>query len=470
MSETREAFRSVGRIRTIIRQTSIAWVQDFRPLRRDVLVRLQNPWQANPGDLLEYELTRSAGKESRWHGEDVIFNHQLDLKQLLGMADKGLSESGLHELLRLMRAQPDQAKGLFSPGLPPALLKQLLEWDGFPVPRKAVLACLKQEGLRAAVARRVLGMEKPDPEWLALLFASSLPGELDQLLVPHLLADEALLRTPPDLGPERDQRVRAWINANDDLRLLLLLDPAKWTDKDVDRWLSAGDLTDPESGVLSSLWADWFAGLDAASRQFFLRRLWKRARVTEAGVPAVFTADEAWQSMLKELCADPEFGEAARRELMGSGDLDPALALRFLLESADAEDEPRFLTALADSDLQLGDLEPAQATGLYHKAACLEEAQRLSLRSRLAAQPGLAAQLEGWLAGAVTQAAALDGLSALESFSRGFVQRLIGMPMSALQRKALVAGISARSPERWADRYLASEAEKQVWREAGAPL
>jgi hypothetical protein len=466
MSESASVMRSVGRIRTIVEATSIAWVMDVRDLKRDVLVRLQNPWQANPGDLLEYELKRSAGEASRWHGEDVVFNHNLSLGELVGMAAKGLSECGQKELLRLLATDPVAAHDFFKQPLPEKLLAQLLAWSEFPLPSALVTRLLDKEATFAQAAARLLTGGKADDGLLKRVVAFAPVAELDTALLEALKELEGMF--PLDLASVQGgaRRVIGWLRDSQDLRFLALLDPLRWTDEQLNSWLSSNTVF--AAGEMTGLWAAWLEGLDTASASSFLKRIWLDSRSQKLTVPQALRDTEVWRGMLAAEAKGGEAAQAARDELTG-GALSPELALQFLLDGIEGQQQLECLGVLAKAG-QLPDIAGADALSLYHAAELLAEDDRLNLRANLATHGEIAEKLSEWLGASDTRELALDGLSALPSFDRGLLQRLLSTPMSPRQRSLLAAAITRRSPERWQERYLLDEDERALWLAAGAPF
>ncbi len=466
MSESASVMRSVGRVRTIVEATSIAWVMDVRDLKRDVLVRLQNPWQANPGDLLEYELKRSAGEASRWHGEDVVFNHSLGLSELVGMAGRGLSECGQKELLRLLATDREAARDFFKQALPEKLLAQLLAWSEFPLPSALVTRLLDQDATFAQAATRLLATGRADDELLKRIVASAPVAELEAGLLETLKQREGLF--PFDLASVQGgaRRVIGWLRDSQDLRFLALLDPLRWSDEQLNSWLSSDTVF--AAGEMTPLWTAWLAGLDAAAAASFLKKVWLGSRSQKLVLPQALCDTSAWRNMLATEAKGGEAAQAAREELTG-GELSPELALQFLLDGIEGQQQLDCLTVLAKAG-QLPEITDADALKLYHAADLLTEDDRLNLRVGLAASTVVSQQLLEWLGSSDTRDHALDGLSALPSFDRGLLQRLLSTPMSPRQRALLAAAISKCSPERWQERYLLDEDERSLWVAAGAPF
>ncbi len=88
----------------------------------------------------------------------------------------------------------------------------------------------------------------------------------------------------------------------------------------------------------------------------------------------------------------------------------------------------------------------------------------------LAANAEIQAMLEESIADEVLRRAALGCLCHAVEFNRGQVQRLLPLPMEQDLRCALAQAITARSPERWQERYFVSPELAAAWREAGAQL
>jgi hypothetical protein len=475
MSESLDGARSIGRVRTVVKQSAIAWVSDYRPLDRDVLVRLNNPWQARPGELLDYELKRSAGDKSRWHGVDVIFGRQPGLEELLALdGGEGLSPSGLHAVLAEIARDPRRLAAVFSPQTSRALKRQLLDEHGFPLPAALVEACLGHPALRDAARRRVAA------------------GPLDAGRLQHLLSERGkpvqeaalwrrvreecpeLLRRPLELPAEGlGERVRAWLREFNEPWLLLQLPPAAAES-------AAGALL--RAGLFSRTPAD--ADLAQALEQRFAQReiAILRAAFIESCTGSGPGADdplwedlsrrESWTRMLEGLVDHPQVAAPARQRLLGSARVEPHLALRLLLEGSAGPERPRLLAALAELPFAEAAGLPAETLLAWfdESLALADSASARRLQTWLGQFAAVAERIEDWLGDETRRPAALAALCAAPAFGRGQIQRLLGLAMDEEQRRALVAAVSARSPERWQERYLLSEAETDLWRAAGAPV
>lgn len=472
MSTPADGARSIGRVRTIVKESSIAWVTDFQPLERDVLVRLSNPWQAKPGELLDYELRRSAGEQSRWHGADVIFNREFSLADVLALdTGRGLSAAGLRFVLATIAREPQRLGEVFSQTTSLALKKQILEYQEFPLPAKLVEACLRHEGLRVSAKRRVQGGPLDADGLAALLADRGRPA--DEAALWKRVREEApeLLRAPLDLPAEGlVERIRGWRRATgEDLLLLHLpVDAAPAMALDL---LQAGLFArQPADAELAAALQERFGGHEEAILEAALRD--SKRRAAQPDPLDGLRENSAFGRVLERLVDDATVGAEALARLLGGASVEPRLALRLLLESGGGPDRPRLLAALPGLPAtEAGDLPAERLLEWFDESSTLSEAADVrGLQRWLGGFAAVAERCEGWLAEADRRDSALAALAAAPAFGRGLVQRLLGLPMDAETRRALAAAISARNPERWNDRYLLSAEEREAWKDAGAPL
>lgn len=471
MSDSPAAVRSIGRVRTIVNQSSIAWVTDFRPLDRDVLVRLSSPWQAKPGELLDYELHRSAGEQSRWHGADVIFNREFTLADALALdGGEGLSHAGLRFVLAAVAREPQRLGEVFSPATTRALKRQVLEFEEFPLPAKLVQACLGHPGLRAAAKKRVQAGPLDAERLLSLLAERAKPAEEAALW--KRVREEApeLLRAPLPLASEGlSERVRGWRRVLDEPWLLLQLPVEGAPSHAIDLLLAGLFAPEPADAELARALEERFGGQEGAVLRAALHDPARRR--LESDPLDALGERPALRKALESLIDDPATGEEARRRLLGGATVDPALALRLLREGDGGADRPRLLAALSGLPVEAAAGLPADTLlGWFEESGSLPPEDARRLQAWLGAFAPVAERLEGWLAEPERRDAALVALAAAPAFGRGLVQRLLGLEMESAVRAALAAAITARSPERWSERYLLSDAERQAWKDAGAPV
>jgi len=472
MSDSCDGARSLGRVRTIVKHSAIAWVTDFRPLGRDVLVRLASPWQARPGELLDYELNRSAGEKSRWHGVDVVFNREIGLEDALALdGGEGLSPVGLRFVLAALAREPRRLGEVFSPATSRALKRQVLETESFPLPRKLVEACLQHPALRGA-ARRRLGAGPLDAEALrALLAERGKPAA--EAAVWKRVREEApeLLRAPLDLPASGlAERVAGWRRELDEPWLLLQLPPEAAAAAALDLLAAGLFAAEPADPELAAALEARFGERECE----ILRAALLDPRRRERGAdPLGGLGERPTLVRVLEAHADhPAVGAEVRKRLLGGAKVEPTLALRLLLEGAGGPERPRLLAALPDLPAEAVAELPAERLLEWFEAS--RELSDTSAARRLQRWLGgfapIAVQLEEWIAEERRRDAALAALASAPAFSRGLVQRLLGTPMDAELRVALAVAIGERSPERWSERYLLGDDEAALWREAGARL
>lgn len=461
--------RSFGRVLRIQAETALAWLADYRPLGREVLTRLNNPWQVNPGAVLEYELRRAAG--GRWQAADLVFNRRPGLEDLLALDEgRGLSAEGLDALQRLIAAAPENLGRVFARGSN-RLRQQLLEAEQFPLPRALLRAALDHPALAASAARRLLHGPLQDPAEVARLLVLAPPREeaglLTRLAAEH--PDWLLLHLPlPEEGLV--ERVTRWWRATGDLRWLRQVPAERLPEAAALPLLLAGvfgdqgELPDGESEA----WAAW---LDPTARRRLLTAAFRdkaRSGLTEdpfAGLGAEL------RDVLGELAADPRSGEEARALLLQRGELSPAAALDLLAKGAAGETRARLLDLLAAAPAaERPSLPAGLALQWFQEFAGEAQPTRAGLLEWLGPLPDVQARTEGWLADPATRRLGLEALCHAPAFDHGFLQRLMGKELPADLRRRLAQAVTRVSPERWQERYLVNDEERAAWQEAGVPL
>lgn len=459
--------RSFGRVMRI-QPDAVAWVADFRPLGRDVQVRLNSPWQSNPGHILEYELKLSSGGGNRWNGVDTVFNYQPDVDAVLALDEgKGLSAEGLQWLMRAIAREPRLLGRVFGPTGSLRLQQQLMEKDSFPLPRTLLLAALSHSGLAGRAAHRLWATPLRDAREASMVLRSV--GARDEGPWVERLTREHADWLLQSLDLEQSQVQRAWRRTND-MRWLLQV-PAAALPAQLGLFLlrggalAGGELPEVERQA-------WAAHVEGEQR----RRLLAAAFTDDArraGDEVIMQAmGEDFSAVLKSLAGDPRWGEEARRRLMERGELDASSALELLRSGAEGEARLRLLEILAVApESSRPPLDDALALECFTLGLTrLEEATGAALVQWAGGHSAVQGHVEDWLAAEETRERGLLALCHAGEFSRGRVQSLLGRPMSQALRVRLVEAISRRNPERWSERYLVNDGEAQAWREAGAPL
>jgi hypothetical protein len=463
--------RSFGLVRRI-QPDAVAWVADFRPLGREVQVRLRSPWQANPGQILEYGLKRAAGGGGRLNGVDTVFNFRPNLEQVLALDEgRGLSPEGLQWVMRAVAREPERIRQVFGPTTSVRLKQQLLEEETFPLPRTLLLAALAIAPLAGRAARRLLAGPLKHPREAALLLAG-VPPKGEESLVARVVRDHPdWLLDPLQLPAEgRRERVLRWWKGTGERRWLLQVPAEEIPATAALPLLQAGvfheDLLPPPEA------AAWRRHLDPATRRRLLAAAFQdpaRAALPEDPFAGL---DGDMRDVLSALAADPRWGDEARSRLLARGELNGAAALDLLRQGAAGEARTRLISLLAalpaDGRPVPG---PQLALELFAEGAARPDSPAgAALLDWLGGHAAVQAQVEEWLGAPDRREMGLLALGQAGDFSRALVQRLLGMAMSPATRSRLVAAISRHSPERWQERYLLSDEERSAWMEAGAPL
>ena len=461
--------RSFGRVLRIQAETALAWLADYRPLGREVLTRLNNPWQVNPGAVLEYELRRAAG--GRWQAADLVFNRRPGLDDLLALDEgRGLSAEGLAALQRLIAAAPESLGLVFSRGSN-RLRLQLLEAERFPLPRALLRAALDHPALAGGAARRLLHGPLQDPSEAARLLMLAPPREEAGLLARLAAAHADWLREHLPLPEEgRVERVTRWWRTTGDLRWLRQLPAERLPEAAALPLLLAGAFGN-HGGLPNGESEAWAAWLDPAARRRLLKAAFRdKARSGLAEDPLAGLGAEL-REVLGELAADPRSGEEARALLLQRGELSPAAALDLLTKGAAGETRELLLALLACAPAAERPQLPA-GLALQWFLECAGDGQpaRAGLLEWLGSLPEVQERTEGWLAEPGTLRVGLEALCHAPGYSHGFLQRLMGKELPADLRRRLAQAVTRVSPERWQERYLVSDEERAAWLEAGAPL
>ena len=466
--EERPRRRSFGRVLRI-QPDALAWLADYRPLGREVMTRLNNPWQVNPGAILEYELRRAAG--GRWQAADLIFNRRPGLHDLLALDEgRGLSPAGLEELLRLLAIDPGSV-GLVFRGAGDRLRQQILDAGHFPLPRALLQAALGHPALAGRAARRLLAGPLDDAEATARLLTLASPRDETALLARIAAERPQWLRQRLPL-PEDGlaARVSRWRKTTRDLRWLRQISAEQVEEAEALELLRAGAFGNV-AGMDEEERAAWAHWLDAASRRRLLAAAFRdkgRAGLTEDPFAGL---GREYRELLTSLAADPQWGEEARALLLERAELPPATALELLAKGARGEARERLLALLAAAPAAERPRPPAApALEWFKEAATSTWPWRAGLLEWLGPLPEVQDCREAWLADPDKQALGLEALCHAPDFSHGLVQRLLGKELLPEMRARLAAAISRVNPERWGERYLANDAERETWRAAGAPL
>ncbi len=455
--------RSFGRILRI-EEDGTAWVADFRPLGREVLVRLRSAFVANPGHLLEYEL--KSGGPGRWSGVDVVFNRPPELAAVLALDEgRGLSPEGLEWVKRAIVQEPALLKAVF--GGTRQVGRQLLDDTSFPLPRALLTAALKVPALASAAARRLQGGPLKDAaEWTALILAAPPRDEEAWLRRLSTMHPTWLLEALPLPAQGRRERVLRWWRRTGGLRWLLQLAgdelPAEAALPLLLRGVLGGnDALEPAEQVA------WAQRLDAPTRLRLLAAAF-RDPARRGDTSCFAAAGPEFRSVLTELATDPVLGAEARALLLERGELSPAAALDLLRKNARGEARERLLAILlAAAPGERPEPGPELALELFRTGAAAGDP---ALLEWLGAHPAVQEQVEGWLADETTRELGLLALCHGREFSRARVQKLLGLGMTESTRCRLVEAIGRVSPERWQERYLVNAEEKAAWLVAGAPL
>ncbi|MFA7331238.1 MAG: hypothetical protein WC326_09205 [Candidatus Delongbacteria bacterium] len=455
--------RSFGRIRRI-EEDGTAWVADFHPLGRDVLVRLRSAFVANPGHILEYEL--KSGGPGRWSGVDVVFNRPPELAAVLALDEgRGLSPEGLEWVKRAIVQDPALLKTVF--GGTRQVGRQLIEDMSFPLPRALLTAALKVPALAAAAARRLQGGPLRDAaEWTALILAA--PPRDEEAWLRRLSGQHAawLLEDLPLPAEGRRERVLRWWRRTGDPRWLLQLAGDELPAEAALPLLARGVLGGNEA-LEPAEQAAWARLLDAPTRLRLLAAAFRDP--ARRGDTACFAAaGPEFRGVLTGLATDPILGAEARALLLERGELSPAAALDLLRKDARGEARERLLAILlAAAPGERPEPGPELALEWFRAGAVAADP---ALLEWLGAHPAVQEQVEGWLADEATRELGLLALCHGREFSRARVQKLLGLSMSESTRRRLVEAIGRVSPERWQERYLLNDEEKASWLAAGAPL
>lgn len=459
--------RSFGRVLRI-QEDAVAWVADFRPLGRDVQVRLNSPFQANPGHVLEYELKVSMSGGNRWNGVDTVFNFQPDLDAVLALDEgKGLSPEGLKWLLAAIARQPASLGRVFGPGGSLRLQQQIMERDDFPLPRTLLLAALRHPGLAGRAAHRLWDSPLRGAQEVTQVLGSTGPRDegrwLERVERDHR---DWLLE---DLHLDPQQVLRAWRKSRD-LRWLLQLPVAGLKEDLALGLLRAGlfgghALPDEDAKA-------WAARLLTVDRRRLLGAAYRDAGRQPADDVLFQEAGDDFIHVLKDLSADGRWGEEARRRLMERGELGVESALELLGAGATGEARQRLLEIVAQAPAtQRPELDDHLALECFQLGLSrADHAAGQALLDWVGAHAAVQAQVEQWLSQDATRGQGLEALCHAGDFTRSRVQGLLGRNMDEALRRRLVLAISRRNPERWEDRYLVNDAEAQAWRDAGAPL
>lgn len=463
---TEPARRSWGRILRIDEEGA-AWLADFRPFGREVLVRLKNAYQANPGQILEYELKASG--PGRWSGVDVAFNRPAVLEGVLALDEgRGLSTEGLDFVKRAIAKEAGALKAVFGPGAPPRVGRQLLEDVAFPLPRALLVAALRHPALAGAAARRLQGGPLRDPvEFVALWMAT--PPREEGALLRNLLDEHAewLLEPLPLPAESRRERIlRAWRQSGE-LRWLLQVEGTELPAEAGLRLLAHGAFGN-RPGLSEAEAAAWSRRLDPQTRARLLSAA-LRDPARQGDQTLLEGLGEELRLVLSELAADERFGEEARSLLLERAELSPVAALDLLRKGARGVARERLLALLAGAPAsERPDPGAELALEWFQQGVSREEDSQLA--EWLGSHPAVQAKSEEWLADPARRELGLRALCHGGTFERGRVQRLLGLAMSPELRARLAAAISRVSPERWRERYLLSAEEKAAWQAAGAPL
>lgn len=459
--------RSFGRVQRI-QSDAVAWVADFRPLGRDVQVRLNSPWQANPGHFLEYELRPSASGGNRWNGVDTVFNFQPDVDAVLALDEgKGLSQEGLKWLLQAIARQPSLLGRIYGPGGSLRLQQQVMEWDEFPLPRTLLLAALRHSALAGRAAHRLWGTPLRSAMEAALVLQATGPRD-EGRWIERLEAQHRDWLLEP-LGLDAQQAMRAWRKSRE-FRWLLQVPAAALKEDMALSLLRAGILGG--DGLVDLDRQAWERHLQPGDRHRLLEAAFRDTARQAADDVHFQAAGESFTSVLKGLSADPRWGEEAHRRLMERGELGVDAAMALLQAGATGEARQRLLEILAQVAVdQRPELDGELALECFHMGVSrADQDLGQTLLAWVGSHAAVQGKVEEWLSQDSTRERGLEALCHAGEFTRSRVQGLLGRPMSDALRRRMVQAISRRNPERWEDRYLVNDAEAQAWREAGAPL
>ena len=512
MNASRSLGPSAGRVKALAPGQNYGFVHDFR-MDADVFALFEYATQAFPGELIQYEL-HEQGEEgrSRLRAEDIQFYPRLSVDQVLDWAREGLGAEGLTWLKREIARQPELISRVFGPHTAPSVKERLLADAAFPLPASLVEKALALPRWRKHALPRLHRVSRWTPELFQLLCEASLPeSEFMSLLVKAL---ESRATLPLELPNPPRVKARPLYNAWRQLHtpaLLLLIPHLQLNDTDARtlaaqleahpdllhafrahdggrswssmlelRWLAGEDelptsvLADP---VLPGILLKALGGARHARAVDLLRKLPAPSLDTlQSALPRLTTPEErAW--VLAQLA----------RQSAGLSGLNPDLCWQ-LVDHGSSLDVLRSLPAAEFTGLRIdqllartGGLElllerGAEPESLVRSGRALLEKGldaplRQSLLNWLGTRPEAADWVREGLAGpAEQQAIALEMATGLPSFSRAFVQQLLMLPMDSGHRRALVQAIDGRNPERWTERYLVTDEEKQAWRDAGASL
>jgi hypothetical protein len=475
MSESLIGRRSFGRVRTVVHHSSIAWVKDFRPMEKDLLVRLRNPWEARPGELLDYQIEAAQSSKGRLQGVDVIYNREPSLAEIFELdTGEGLSDEGCRFLMRALISDSKVVNTLFSNQTSTPLKRQLIELEALPLPTKLVLKALQHQDFASSALARLLARDEWNQEYFEAALDATSSFEQDVRLFNDVLEKSPALLQGDFAFPEFQREGRVWMlvdNLNH-WQLLRFLDEIEVPDLLALRFMEQGwfqsDASETEKATLKKL--------NSSARCALFTAALKDARRPELATDpfAGLEANADFQSALQALLDDDDLGAEARTRL-GTGSIqDPAVAVRMLKEGLPNEMKRPAVERLITTQFE-GD-----ACALLGENAVLELADysqtlddrefALQLQEWLGRCPGMVKRLDDWLNEDQRRELALGCLCASVDFSRGLVQRLLPLPMPQDLRCALTAAISRSAPERWQDRYVMSDEEKAHWQDAGAPL
>jgi hypothetical protein len=475
MSESYVDRRSLGRVRTVVHHSSIAWVKDFRPMEKDVLIRLRNPWQARPGELLDYKLESSQAPKGRMQGVDVIFNREPDLAEIFALDDgNGLSEEGLRFLMRAVIADPICIKQLFSGQTSTPLKKQLLELEELPLPRALVLKALQHQDFASSALARLLSLKTWDRESFEVALEASASFEQDVRLINDVREKSPEILTADLAFPEFKREARIWMLVDNlDLwNLVFHLPQVEIPDVLALRFLEQAwfsvEASEKERSIFNGLTSDVRCAMYKAA---FLD---PRRSSLEKDPFVGLEKDADFQSVMQSLFEDEKVGDEARKRL-GSGSIeDPQVALRMLKNGLSDEMKRPAVEGLIKTQLDgdactlLGETIVMDLATYSQNLSDREFALRL--QAWLGRCPGVVGSIDAWLMTDDRRELALGCLCAAVDFPRGLVQRILPLEMPEDLRHQLAVSISGASPERWQDRYILNDKEKALWLEAGAPL
>lgn len=512
MSALRSLGPSAGRVKTLAPGQNFGFVHDFR-LDADVFALFEYPAQAFRNELIRYELfDQGEDGKQKLRAEDIQFYPRLTVDEVLGWARHGLAKAGLEWLKREIARQPDLIGRVFGPETADTVKERLLADAAFPLPAGLVEKALASPRWQRHALPRLGRVKHWTPALFALLFESGLREEdflrllglaleqnprlpLETGKAPRVkarqvytawraLGNPALLLLLPRLQPSREDALALWdqlaerpalvdaFRAHDEGRSWMALLGRRWLDGESE--LPAAVLADP---VLPALLVEALGG-PSHTRAFALLESLATldTALLEAALPRLVEPGERGR-VLEQL---------ARR---GTLPADLPLASRWQLVLGGAELgllDPVPLAELDDNTLRQvlardGGLDYLLGRGLDHEKllalgrSLLESGFGEGARTAFLHWLGRHPEAPGWIgaglaAGGAEFSRALEMAAGLPSFDRGFVQRVLLLPMSHEQRVALAAAIGARNPERWQEMYLVSDEEKADWRQAGAPL